>query len=909
MVCALALAAGGGVAQANIAYGETASLGGEGRGAGELRGPTGVAMEPSSGDLYIVDAKNLRVQKFGPSGEFILAFGKEVDETKLNEGKLAEADVCTAASHDLCKAGTSGAEAGQLGEETVFFGFIHVKGPTGIAVDPQTGDVYVADRSNRRVEKFSSEGAYLSQLSGSETPAGAFSEVASEGSGVGGVAVDPVPDTLHGGHDLYVVDAGNDVVDVFDAAGAYLRQLTGSSAGPFNGPAGVGFDAGGDAYVLDRGNRTVDKFTSGEGAGARLALGAELQEYGEAIAVDATGNVFVDEHAGGAAAHVAKFGPTGALLVGEFGEGSSAEGYDPSGVAVNASGKQAYLSGGYAAGGSLDKLWSFEEESGQPPVAGTGAASAITARGVTLTGLVKPEGFSTEYWFKYGLDETYSSGCGTEGCTTPRTSTASVSGEEAVQSSVGGLEPHATYHYRLVAKSLFGEVEGKDETLTTAGEQPVVERQAAGERRNEAQLGTEAYLEAQINPNGESTHYHFEYAVSPTLEGALSTPTPAESLEGYGGISVNEALTGLRPNTIYYYRVVAENGTGAAREVPIQSFRTRPPSPLASTEGASGITPTAADITGSVDPASEGPESEAKYFFEYSPSETPSEVSQCKAAPECVVSPSLRAGGAEGGESAVPENVELTELKPLTTYHYRIVAVNDEEAGFFGVTFDSSYGIDRTFTTLPRSPAVATDEPAAIGAETALLAGVVVPYPGAVASWHFEYGTTSAYGSITPAGETDSDTNQGVTASIAGLQPGTTYHYVLLATDAGGTTAGEEQTFTTRPALLGGAETLPAGFSLVGVPSSVPPALGFVSLSGLVPTPVPGKPKTLTPAKPKALTKAQKLASALKTCRKQPKRKRGVCEQHVRRKYGKARGQLKNAAKTINDHAGSWRTK
>jgi phosphodiesterase/alkaline phosphatase D-like protein len=79
----------------------------------------------------------------------------------------------------------------------------------------------------------------------------------------------------------------------------------------------------------------------------------------------------------------------------------------------------------------------------------------------------------------------------------------------------------------------------------------------------------------------------------------------------------------------------------------------------------------------------------------------------------------------------------------------------------------------------------------------ATLSGSVNPN-GSSTSAHFEYGTTSSYGSQT------SDQNlgngsapQALSTDITGLQPSTTYHYRLDATNGTGTTHGSDQTFTT----------------------------------------------------------------------------------------------------------------
>ena len=58
-----------------------------GSGTNALNDPTGVAVDnsggPSAHDIYVTDTANHRVEKFSPSGKFILMFGKEVNETKV----------------------------------------------------------------------------------------------------------------------------------------------------------------------------------------------------------------------------------------------------------------------------------------------------------------------------------------------------------------------------------------------------------------------------------------------------------------------------------------------------------------------------------------------------------------------------------------------------------------------------------------------------------------------------------------------------------------------------------------------------------------------------------------------------------------------------------------------------------
>jgi hypothetical protein len=112
-----------------------------------------------------------------------------------------------------------------------------------------------------------------------------------------------------------------------------------------------------------------------------------------------------------------------------------------------------------------------------------------------------------------------------------------------------------------------------------------------------------------------------------------------------------------------------------------------------------------------------------------------------------------------------------------------------------------------------RALPMATTGPATgITAAAATLSGGAGPNAGA-ASYHFEYGTSPGYGARTA----DSDAGGGIatvpaSAAITGLSPSTTYHYRLVATNADGTSYGDDQSFTTSAAqgpVGGGDRTAP----------------------------------------------------------------------------------------------------
>ena len=119
--------------------------------------------------------------------------------------------------------------------------------PGAIAIDSQ-GDVYVADYGNDRIEKFSEAGAFLGQWGSAGSEPGQFQ-------GPAGVAVG-------GNGDVYVTDSGDDRVEVFDAYGQFLGQWgsPGNYLGQFAQPTAIAVGCEGAVYVADTDNNRVERF-------------------------------------------------------------------------------------------------------------------------------------------------------------------------------------------------------------------------------------------------------------------------------------------------------------------------------------------------------------------------------------------------------------------------------------------------------------------------------------------------------------------------------------------------------------------------------------------------------------------------------------------------------------------------
>jgi hypothetical protein len=301
-----------------------------------------------------------------------------------------------------------------------------------------------------------------------------------------------------------------------------------------------------------------------------------------------------------------------------------------------------------------------------------------------------------------------------------------------------------------------------------------------------------AKAKGTVNPEEKYTYYHFEYATQAQFESSEwgeATQTGFGELEtGNSALAVQTTLEGLAPGTTYHLRLLAANEDGEENAV-APSFETEAVAPPEAKElQVSAVTDHSAHFKGKVNSGGSGAgEKAGTYRFECEPScpgiEAPREFQA--------------EGFADGADHTVEANAE--GLVPNQPYTVKLIARNAQTDAT-----GSPAIAEEAFTTIAIAPSVTTEAAQDVGTSHASLQGLVNPHNSATVYW-FEYGDSESYGASVPLTQDASagHFNKVVAAMqpLYGLQPGTTYHFRLVADNGvGGQVHGEDKQFTTTTA-------------------------------------------------------------------------------------------------------------
>jgi DNA-binding beta-propeller fold protein YncE len=719
----------------------------------EFRGALGASEQPqitsASSAVEIATtvpgSASADVEKFSPSGEFVLIFGRDVNRTEVAAGApQAERDVCAAASGDECQPGAPGSAPGALdglwADETASGGNLF------LAVDNSPGgegDVYVGDPGDDLVSKFDSSGrliagwAHEGQLSGVGVPGGRFGSIAP----IEGIAVEPDGALVVSGTGLYFYE--------FSPTAAFLAGD--DESGPQEGAlaTGIAVDAASNAYTVAQ-NGGLFGFALTFSPGALLHDGGEHAHQIAAsnptgLALDpSTRQLYATEGGERISRFPATCWESNCAPLDTFGAGHL---QDAEGLAVDAATGAVYVTDTGA-----QRVAVFASAP-YLPNATPSSATSLTATSATLAGAVDPAaaGPLLGCRIQYGPEpanerQTLTLGAlgaadltaGSREATRLSSSSGAFLPGEAIEGPgiAPGTEISAVRGRRLelskpaeataTAVALSAKPTAGAFTLAFNGKKTEpIPYDASDEQLQEELAMIIGGVDAKVGgpPRGP---YIVEFvnaladtdvpqltanSVGLTPSGALVTvATVAEGQAGWptattapcepaGPYSETEptAVTAQAPGlsyaTTYRFRLIAENANGADTSFS-ETFTTLPHAPAVTATSAAKVYADAARIDAQINPGG----GDTNYRVEYLTAEQlhQNEAEGAEEFASASQSPSLDAGSAKAPQSLT---AELAGLTPDTAYRYRVIASNECEPE----KQCAEAGETAAFTTLPNA--------------------------------------------------------------------------------------------------------------------------------------------------------------------------------------------------------------
>lgn len=646
-----------------------------GEGAGQLQRPQGMAIDQSTGNLYVADQNNRRVDEFDAGGKFVRAFGLGV---RTGAESL---ETCTAASDcvkgiqraNLVKAGAvnnvSGitASGGHVWVADDFLRLTELGGGTETEVLRLVGGDVTAfgpdDSGVSAVQKVTVKaegGTFRLKLRNpftevntaaetGETVALPFDATAAEVEGAlnvlstigglgGSVTVSGGPGDATGSTPYQIAFGGNlagDAVANFTS----VNNLTGTG----NAISVSTFVKGGSVEVCVPANGDVCK------VGSSGIANGQLSQKRSPLAVDGSGNVWAGDQN-----RVQEFSPDGAYLatVPLPGRGNTTS------LAVNSAGTKIYVISADPAYATSVRVYETATgtELGSPIDDLPGQYKTLALDPAEHLFVADRQAFEEPAVFRE----------------------FSSTGEQIGQFGAGqvfGTEGPAGI--AVGSATLYSNSSDDSDFVAQRFSLPAPGPVSYNETATDL-LPTTATLKATLDPEGSETTYRFEYGTGE----AYGSSTPVGTLApGFYDETVEAGLSDMNPSTTYHFRLVAEDSEGHISKGPDRTFTTLPVVQIED-ESASDVSATAATFEANLDPLGIA----AEWWVEYGSSEGYGALTA--------------RGSLAGGFGSLPVSVHVSDLAPGTTYHYRFVAEDEREGVVYMV-----HGEDRTFTTqLSSSP-------------------------------------------------------------------------------------------------------------------------------------------------------------------------------------------------------------
>jgi hypothetical protein len=465
---------------------------------GSFSNVQGVAVDNSTGDVYVYDAGVGEVLKFNAAGD-----PAEFTSTNTNA---------------ITGAGFPGSAFGELAVDN--------------SSGPAKGDIYVAQGFGN-ILVFNAPGEKIGELTEEAgTPWSPFGLAC-------GVAVDP---------------SGNVYVGLYEHINKYVPSANpvtnadyASSIGGISGPCNVAADSAGNVFADTPSSGPVTRYEPSQ-FGSLSATGSLVDSAGSTLALDPANDELYVDHG----TDIAQFGAHGepfeepVLTFEASGPGAISGSF---GIAVSGLNHNVYVSDG------AGHLSVFGPAVILPDVT-TGTASNLQATSATLSGTVNPSGVPlSECKFEYGTTSAYGQSAP---CAESPAEIGSGSSPVPVHADLTGLSS-PTYHYRLVAANANGERQGEDQAFTIPF--PVIEAEFVKDVASTSAT-LHAYINPTGKATTYRFEYDTSAYSTSTPHGTTLPTPDGDAGGGTSSVAVSAHPQDLLPSTTYHYRLVAINDIG-----------------------------------------------------------------------------------------------------------------------------------------------------------------------------------------------------------------------------------------------------------------------------------------------------------------------------------------------------------